>query len=307
MHVEKRKFRGKIKYYLAHSYRDGPKVRKIRRYLGVGLSKEQLKKASDKAKSMIEEQLRIYNDLHDPLKTQLTSSELSRLKKVKPVPVRHLDKKDWRAFTQAFTYNTNAIEGSTVTLKEVKGILEDQEWPDASKEEISETYGVAGAVNHIRQIKEHISISLMLKLHKIVFRNSKGHAGRFRKKGVEVVIRDRLGNVIHQGVPSSKIRPMLLELVRWYGKNKKKLPPVVLAAVIHNQFETIHPFEDGNGRLGRLILNNVLMKHGLPPVNIQMKHRKEYYLALQAYQKRDNLRPMVDLILKEYKQQSRKK
>jgi Fic family protein len=75
----------------------------------------------------------------------------------------------------------------------------------------------------------------------------------------------------------------------------------VLATVIHNQFEYIHPFEDGNGRVGRLLLNNILLKHKLPPVNITLKSRKKYYAALKEFQKSGNIKPSIELVLKEYK------
>jgi len=74
-----------------------------------------------------------------------------------------------------------------------------------------------------------------------------------------------------------------------------------LAAVVHNQFETIHPFADGNGRVGRLLLNNILLKHNKPPVNIELKNRQEYYAALRMYQNNEDIRPTIILILKEYK------
>ncbi len=57
-----------------------------------------------------------------------------------------------------------------------------------------------------------------------------------------------------------------------------------LAAVVHNQFEMIHPFQDGNGRVGRILLNNILLKNGLPPLNIELRNRREYYSALQAHE-----------------------
>ena len=73
-------------------------------------------------------------------------------------------------FTELFTYSTNAIEGSELNQKEVKEILEENKWPrDIEKGDISETYGVAEAVEHIRKTKEHISIKLIKKLHFIVF------------------------------------------------------------------------------------------------------------------------------------------
>ena len=108
------------------------------------------------------------------------------------------------------------------------------------------------------------------------------------------------------GAPQPRIIPLLNELIEWYGKNRKKYPALILASVVHNQFENIHPFRDGNGRVGRLLLNNILIKNKMPPVNIDFKNRVEYYKSLQEYQKRHNLRPTIDLILKEYKFLKRK-
>ena len=91
------------------------------------------------------------------------------------------------------------------------------------------------------------------------------------------------------------------DLLIWYNKNRNKYPPLLLAVVVHNQFENIHPFEDGNGRVGRLLLNNILIKHRLPPVNISMNNRIRYYNAIMDYQKKGDIRPTIDLILNEYK------
>jgi Fic family protein len=92
----------------------------------------------------------------------------------------------------------------------------------------------------------------------------------------------------------------LKELVKWYEENKNKYPALILWAVIHNQFENIHPFRDGNGRVGRILLNNIIIKHGLPPVNIDFKNRVEYYESLQEYEKNHNLKPTIELYMKEY-------
>jgi Fic family protein len=179
--------------------------------------------------------------------------------------------------------------------------LERNLWPNKSKGDISETYGVAEAVKFIRETKEHISLDLIKKLHLLVFRNSKPFAGKFRGKGVEVVVADRWGNIVHRGAPQKKIPSLLRELIIWHEKNKKKYHPIVLAAIVHNQFENIHPFQDGNGRVGRLLLNYVLLRHGMLPVNIELKNRQEYYSALQAYQNKGDVRPTIKLIIKEYK------
>lgn len=108
-----------------------------------------------------------------------------------------------------------------------------------------------------------------------------------------MVVADSYGNVVHRGAPSQQVERLLKELIKWYNQNKKKYLPMVLAVVVHNQFENIHPFQDGNGRVGRLLLNNVLLKHDLPPLNIEMRNRAQYYAALQAYETDHNIRPTL--------------
>ncbi len=105
---------------------------------------------------------------------------------------------------------------------------------------------------------------------------------------------------MHEGAPQSRVVYLLNELIIWYNKHKSVYPALVLAAVVHNQFENIHPFKDGNGRVGRLLLNNILIKHRLPPINIDFKNRKEYYHSLQSYEKNHDIKPTIDLFMKEY-------
>lgn len=305
MYLEKRKTKHGIKYYLAHSFREGGKVHKMRVYLGSGLKKSVLKQREERARELISQQLNSFKIIRNPIDYKFNKKDLELIKSLKAkarFKVFHLSEEDWKAFTALFTYDTNAIEGSTITQKEVFEILEKNKWPFSKpKGEISEAYGVAKAIQHIRKTKVHISLRLMRDLHKTIFGNSKSFAGRFREKGVEVGIRDALGNLVHLGAPSTRVVSLLTELVKWYNKNKNKLPAIVLAVVIHNQFEYIHPFEDGNGRAGRLLLNNILLKHKLPPVNISFKSRSRYYSALKEFQKTGNIRPSIELVLKEYK------
>jgi len=306
MHLEVRVVNKKKKYYLAHSFRKGKKVKKLRFYLGINLSKEELKSKREHAEEVLKERIKRLEVIRDPFYTALTPKELEEFKTLEArgnIKILHLAENDWVKFTQAFTYDTNAIEGSTVTASEVEGILKKDEWPEnRTKGEVSETYGVSEAIEYIRKTKNHVSLDLIRKLHEIVFKNSKPFAGNFRIKGVEVAVVDALGNIAHRGAPSAEVVKLLKEVIRWYNKNKRKYPPIVLAAVVHNQFENIHPFQDGNGRVGRLLLNNILLKHNLPPVNIELKNRREYYNALQEYQKNRNIRPTIELILKEYRE-----
>ena len=304
MYIEKRKEGRGIKYYLSHSFREGNKVHKIRKFLGKNINEQELKERVEKARKLILEEITQYKIISDPLRTPLSEKEIDFIRKLQvsqKLKITHLSEKQWKLFSELFTYDTNAIEGSELNQKEVKEILEKDKWPKKSKEDIAEAYGVDKAINFIREAKEPISIGFILELHRIIFKNSKSFAGEFRKKGEEVVVKDGLGNIVHYGAPQSRVIGLLKELVEWYNKNKDKYPALVLAVVVHNQFENIHPFRDGNGRIGRILLNNILIKNDLSPVNINFKNRGEYYSALQEYEKNHNIRPTIDLLIKEYK------
>ena len=305
MYLEERKTKKGAKYYLAHSFREGGKVQKIRVYLGSNIDKKVLKQRQEKAEQLLRQQLNSFKIIRSPINYKLSKREKSLIESLKrktKLRVIHLSESDWEHFTQLFTYNTNAIEGSTITQNEVFDILHENKWPMTKpKEDISEAYGVAEAIRFIRRTHKTLSVELMTELHNIIFRNSKAFAGKFREKGTEVGIRDGYGNIVHLGAPSSRVLGLLKELVKWYEINKKEYPAIVLAAVIHNQFEYIHPFEDGNGRVGRLLMNNILIKNHMPPVNISMSSRKEYYETLRIFQNSGDIKPTIDLILKEYK------
>jgi len=307
MHIEKRKVGKRIKYYLSHSFREGLKVHKIRKFLGADLNSELLEERRQKAEHLITEEINRYKIIKDPLQVKLSEAEIKFVRSLEakiPAKIAHLSDKQWIIFSESFTYNTNAIEGSELTSKEVREVLEEDKWPEKSKADIAEAYGVKEALEFIRKTKEHISIELIKEIHHIIFKNSKHFAGNLRKPGQEVAVKNQLGHVLHEGAPQSRVLFLLQEMIDWYNSNKNKYPTLILAAVIHNQFENIHPFADGNGRIGRILLNNILLKHGLPPINIELRNRAEYYASLQAYEKNHDLRPTLELFMKEYKQMS---
>ncbi len=294
---------------MAHSYREGSKVHKFRKYLGVGLNSRKLKERKELAEKLILEEIHKYNTIKDPLDFELTKQDIREIKKLEskiPPKITHLSEKDWKVFSEIFVYNTNAIEGSRLNQKEVAEILEEDKWPNKSKEDIAEAYGVDEAIKFIRKTEEEVSIKLIKKIHKIVFKNSKSFAGKLGKRGEEVVVTNKLGQVVHEGAPQTRTNYLLKELINWYDKNKGKCPALVLGAVVHNQFENMHPFADGNGRVWRILLNNILVKHNLPPINIDFKNSSEYYKTLKEYEFNKDLKPTIKLFLKEYKRFSRR-
>ncbi|MBN1376885.1 Fic family protein [Candidatus Woesearchaeota archaeon] len=295
MFIEKRKTRTGIKYYLAHSYRDKDKIKKIRKYLGRNLSKKELIKKRKEAEKEIKKKIKEIRT--EVFNFSLKPEEIKKLNKLSEVEIYHLDKKDWKRFTEDFVYNTNAIEGSTVNLNEVKTIL--QKKPKIKNSEEKETLNVAEAIKFIKNTNKTLSLYLIKEIHKICFKGSKPFAGEFRDK--EVVIRNSKGEIIHHSVSSDNIEGYMKEIIEWYKENKNNFNPIVLASIIHNQFEHIHPFEDGNGRVGRLLLNFVLLRNNYPPINIYLEDRKEYYDCLKQYSDKQKIKPTVKFLIKQYK------
>jgi len=179
MYIEKRKEGRRIKYYLAHSFREGNKIHKIRKYLGADLSHEILEERKEKAGKLILEEINQYKIIQDPLQIKLPEKEIDFVKGLEAkekLKIFHLSEKQWKLFSELFTFSTNAIEGSELDREEVKEILEKDKWPEKSKGDIAEAYGVNEAISFIRESEEHLSLDLIKTLHRIVFRNSKSYA-----------------------------------------------------------------------------------------------------------------------------------
>ena len=302
MFVEKRKSGENTKYYLSHKFRDEKKVKSIRKYLGQNLTPKELEKLSKEAEKYILSQI-------EGLKTEifnfsLSKNQIEQLNKYdSKIKILHLNKDQWRTFQEDFVFNTNAIEGSTVLKDEVKEILEKKYEAKTSDEK--ETIGLSLAVDYIKETKEDLTLDLILKLHKLCFKETKSFAGKFRDD-VEVVIKNSLGDIVHRGTPKELVLSEMEELISWHQEHKDFFKPLVLAAIVHNQFEHIHPFQDGNGRIGRLLLNFILVKNNYPPINIFLENRGEYYNILKLYSDSQEIKPTLRFLISQYEKMIRK-
>jgi Fic family protein len=260
MRIIKRK-KGQTQYfYLQHSYRKEGKVTTKELYLG--------KKIPDNIEEI---KAKLMHEPHEALFEKLEKIRNDFQKEWKKTPPSAKDR-ELREIALAFTYNTNAIEGSTITLEEARSILEDQIAPNKPLRDIHETESHATVFFDMLTDKEEISEQLLLKWHKEIFKETKPDiAGKFRNYQV------RVGSYLAPDWQS--IENLIAQLVAF--TNKSNLNSVELAARAHYIFEKIHPFGDGNGRIGRLLMNYILWKNGYPMLIIEYKKRKSYYKALE--------------------------
>lgn len=183
-------------------------------------------------------------------------------------------------------YNSNAIENSTLTLKETEKILLEMEV--ARKLDVREVYeakNLARVVEYIRNKHkdEDVSLELMLLLHQMLIGGiDDSIAGRFRKENEYV----RVGTHIAPG--PEHVERLLEQAIVEYNSDHQTFFSDKIAR-FHLEFETIHPFNDGNGRIGRVLINYQLLRQGFPPVIIRNKEKGDYYTSFRDY--RDNKDP----------------
>ena len=255
--IIRRRIKGeRVYYYLEHNRRKGKKIVKKEKYLGTSIPKD-----IDKIKEEFSKELK--SDLYEKIK-KIKKHFQEEWKKL-PKSVRE---KELENISISFTYNTNAIEGSTITLEETREIIHDKIAPNKPLKDVKETELHNKVFLETLKKEERITNDLLLKWHKEIFGQTKQDiSGKFRNYPV------RVGQYLAPDWQEIKLKMnKLMEFI-----NSSKLNPVELSARAHYQFESIHPFGDGNGRIGRLLINHILWHAGYPMLIIEYKKRASYY------------------------------
>ena len=190
-------------------------------------------------------------------------------------------------------FNSNAIENSTLTLKETERILMEMEISrNVSVREVFEAKNLARVLEYIRNksVEPDFSIELILLLHKMLMGNINDViAGRFRKKGEYV----RVGT--HIAPAPEHVERMIEGIISEYLADHTSYFTDRIAS-FHLEFETIHPFIDGNGRIGRVIINYQLGRFGFPNIIIRDKEKQTYYKAFGEYKDSKKTKTMDKII-----------
>ncbi len=196
------------------------------------------------------------------------------------------------AFVLSLTYHSNRIEGSALSEGETAAILfRNASLPNKSLIEQLEAKNHQTALEYLfahLTAKKPIGEKFVLKLHGILMNSVRSDAGSYRRHAVRI-----LGAY----VPTAnylKIPALMKELVRRLGRKTKDV--IGLLAFTHAAFEQIHPFADGNGRVGRLLMQAMALRAGLPPVVIREEWRKAYLARLNKAQTKGDTGPLEDFI-----------
>jgi Fic family protein len=202
-----------------------------------------------------------------------------------------------QALELEYTFESNRIEGNTLTLKETDLVInEGLTISGKSMREHLEAINHKEAIDYIKYLidkNSEISEREILSIHNLILRGiDPSSAGKYRT--VQVMIKGSE----HLPPAPYLVAKQMEDLMLWYHSNKCQLHPVVLAAEMHERLVTIHPFIDGNGRTSRLIMNLVLLKHGYTIANIKgdSENRMVYYSSLEKAQTKNDKEDFIELV-----------
>ena len=193
-------------------------------------------------------------------------------------------------FTVEYTYNSNAIEGNTLTLRETDMVLRGLTIDQKPLKDHMEAVGHKEAFDYVRELvqeKAPLSERVIQQIHYLVLADKKDDRGVYRRVPVRIM------GAQHEPVQPYLIRPMMEQLLADFAASQEHI--VTKLARFHIEFEGIHPFIDGNGRTGRMLVNLELMKAGYPPIDIKFTDRIAYYDAFDEYHVKHNLSAMEKL------------
>lgn len=193
-------------------------------------------------------------------------------------------------FIVEYTYNSNAIEGNTLTLRETDMVLRGLTIDKKSLKDHLEAVGHKEAFEFVSElVKDNVQMSerIIKQIHYLVLADKRDDRGVYRRVPVRI-----MGSQ-HEPVQPYLIQPKMEQLMVDFAESTEHI--LTKLARFHIEFESIHPFIDGNGRTGRLLVNLELMKAGFPPIDIKFTDRILYYNAFDEYHVKHNLSAMEKL------------
>ncbi len=298
VYIYKKPIGNKIYYYLRASEKKGKKlITKDIAYLGGTI--EEVKSNLDKISEYKEKIRRSYKIINSFLESNHFLEKVKKLKLKRELFLKEkideitacklhysgvfdnlydLTKKEiLQTYIVEFAYNTASIEGNTINLNEARNLLNEGITPKGKT--LREIYDLQNTERVFfdlfnSKIKNELEHKLIIEVHDRLLQNIDERKG-YRTTDVRVIRSN------FDASPGKYVKTDMNLLLNWFRENKEKIHPLVLAVIFHHKFERIHPFMDGNGRTGRMLMNFILMNDKFSPTIIHKRTRKEYLDALR--------------------------
>ncbi len=271
-------------YVLAYNIRKGTKVQRRERYLG-----KEIPKDVEALKEQFAHEL--YEEMYGAELEVIHQQYVSMQEQIPPIGLE----KYYEDFAINFTYDTNRIEGGSLTRNETRVLILHDQAPQRPLNDILETKTHYELLKYIRTYNGELGFNVVLEWHHRLLKDTqKDSAGRLRDRQVKIS-----GSKL---IPPSpvELQPSLDEFFQWYKERIRTCHPVELAMLVQYKFVRIHPFMDGNGRISRLLMNFILHKHKFPMYNIPDQDRHSYYKALHRADKKEDAYVLARYLTKKY-------
>jgi excisionase family DNA binding protein len=219
----------------------------------------------------------------------LIDDKMARLATLRPLTKGEVERLN-EEFTVEFTYNSNAIEGNTLTLRETDMVLRGLTIDQKPLKDHLEAIGHKEAFEYVQTLVAEgtpLTEQVIKDIHYLVLSDKKEDRGVYRKVPVRIM------GAANAPAQPFMIRPLMEQWLADYAQSQENI--VTKMARFHLAFESIHPFIDGNGRTGRLLVNLELMKAGYPPIDIKFSDRLAYYQAFDDFHTTGSLSAMENL------------
>ncbi len=292
----------KAYFYLAENVKvSAGKRKQFRKYIGTEKpSKTRLEILRSKFKEEIEDEKNKLFGYHYLFPGEIEKVDkinvefAKRYKKLNPTEKEQFDQN----FVNVFVYNSNSIEGSTLTPREVELLLEENIAPNKPLEDVLEAKSAQKTLNYIKKNKEELNQGLLLKLHETYFKDTKPFiAGKLKTKD------NIVKGASFETTPAKYVLTDTKLYFQDYSKLKKKLQPLELVAWAHWKLEKIHPFQDGNGRIGRVIMNQILHNNNYQMIDIKTKEKQKYFNTLKKCDRENSAEALARLLVKRFEKQ----
>lgn len=275
---ERKKIYNKPFYYLTEQVRIKEKFKKIQVFVGKNIPKdveELYSTLKEKEKELLEENLLFIqkkdNDVESDTIKKIESTRIDWKYHVAQMSDSKREKV-FRDFAIRFIFESNAIEGSKLSQDAVSAIIKKEYIKKTVPEkEVQEVLNAIEAFNHIQSDTFTLNQKNIKILHSIITKDLDITQG-FKKRSIVVNNKET--------VDPKDVREKLTSLIFWYNETKKTKNQFVRAIIFHNRFEHIHPFEDGNGRTGRVLLNWMLMQNNYGVILYKNSNRVAYRNSL---------------------------
>ena len=291
-------------YYITKNLRVGiNKWKKIRVYIkDKKPTKSEIKKYAEQIEKQIEQEglkKSEYSYLGEEDAETLQDIKKGYKEWLKKTP-ESLKNKLYDDFVIRFTYHSNAIEGNRLTLRDTYLIIKEKQIPSgAPPKDYNEAINGREVFEFVKKYKGKLSVEFIEKINEILTKNTGViYPGRVRFFPV------RIEGADHNPPHPEEVRSLLKKMIQFYYKNKRKIHPFIMACLVHAQFVEIHPFEDGNGRTGRTLMNWILMQAGYPKMFVPVKSRQKYYEAIDLHNQQNikgYCEKMFEVVIEQFK------